>query len=55
MNPKNEVLDIASRVMAELVVKSSKKVEVERDNIAVKGYWVGDMLRIDIKGIRKRE
>jgi len=53
MNPEDDALDIIAKIVAEMILRSSKYIEVEREGIKVKGYWVGDVLRIDITGLPK--
>lgn len=51
MTPEDDILDIIAKIVAEMTLRSSKKIEVEREGIKVKGYWVKDVLRIDITGL----
>ncbi|MCD6318253.1 hypothetical protein J7M02_04225 [Candidatus Aerophobetes bacterium] len=50
MQKESNILSLVSKVVTAMVRDSSRRVEIEKDDIRVKAYWISDMLRIDVIG-----
>lgn len=43
-----KITQAVGEVLEGLVIRHQKRCETEAENVRIKGYWVGDNVRIDI-------